>query len=166
MTSAYIGIGSNQSDRVSLIRTAINYLCEIPDTRVSVVSKFYESAAVTLGEAQPDYINAAIALETDLTASDVLRQLHAIEARMGRPLPRAKWQPRPIDLDLLDFNRMISETPELQLPHPEIAKRLFVLLPLRDIAPAWIHPKTRESIDALVATCCKHGDQRIRPLSC
>lgn len=156
MTHAYIGIGSNQDDRVSLIHTAIQFLREIPETTVTAVSPLYESAAVTKGDAQPDYINGAVAVETALSAEALLQSLHAIEARMGRPLPRAKWQPRPIDLDLLTYGTLVSETSELLLPHPEIPKRLFVLMPLRDIAPAWIHPATGESITTLITLCSKH----------
>lgn len=156
MITAYIGIGSNQDDRVSLIQTAIQFLSEIPETTVIAVSALYESAAVTLGDVQPDYINGAIAVETTLSAEGLLQNLHGIEARMGRPLPRAKWQPRPIDLDLLSFGETVSNTDTLQLPHPEIAKRLFVLNPLRDIAPAWVHPATGQSINDLIILCSKH----------
>lgn len=156
MTTALIGIGSNQGDRVSLIHTAIGFLQEIPETTVTTVSSLYESAAVTMGDAQPNYINGAIAVETRLSAEELLQHLHAIEARMGRQRTRAKWQPRPIDLDLLSFGETVSEAGHLQLPHPEIPKRLFVLLPLRDIAPAWIHPATGESIDDLIILCSKH----------
>ncbi len=156
MTVAYIGIGSNQGNRGALIRTAISHLHEIPESRVAAVSPFYESAAITRGDAQPDFINAVIAVETVLDARKLLYHLHAIEARMGRPLPRAKWQPRAIDLDLLAYGDRILEDSDIRLPHPEIPKRLFVLLPLRDIAPGWHPPVTGESINDLISLCSKH----------
>lgn len=156
MTLAFIGIGSNQGDRVSLVQSAIAHLHEIPNSHVTAVSPFYESAAITQGDAQPDFVNAVAAIETMLAAPELLQHLHAIEARMGRPLPRAKWQPRAIDLDLLDFGGGILEDSDILLPHPEIPKRLFVLLPLRDIAPGWIHPVTGVFINDLISLCSKH----------
>lgn len=166
MISATIGIGSNLGDRHGHIQTAITHLRAIPNSVLTTVSPFYETEAITLGEPQPDFINAVVAIETELSAKELLHHLHAIEAKMGRPLPRAKWQQRTIDLDLLIYGNKVSEDSELVLPHPEIPKRLFVLLPLRDIAPAWIHPKTQEPIDALITRCQQHGDQRIQRLSC
>ncbi len=156
MTTAFIGIGSNQGDRLKHIQTAIAYLKDIPQSQVSAISPLYESEAVTLGEPQPDFINAAAAIETELGAKELLHHLHAIEARMGRPLPRAKWQQRSIDLDLLAYGNKVSEDSDTQLPHPEIPKRLFVLLPLRDIAPAWVHPVNGKSVSDLTQLCSKH----------
>lgn len=164
--TAYIGIGSNQGDRLAHLQTAIDYIKAIPQAQLTEISPFYESEAVTLGEPQPDFINAVLAVETDLSATKLLHLLHDIEAKMGRPLPRAKWQQRSIDLDLLTYGNKVLEDSDLLLPHPEMSKRLFVLLPLRDIAPTWFHPQTQEPIDALITTCCKQGDQRIVQLSC
>lgn len=164
--TAYIGIGSNQGDRLSHLQTAIAHLKIIPQSQLAATSPYYESEAVTLGEAQPDFVNAVLAVETDLSATELLHHLHAIEAKMGRPLPRAKWQQRSIDLDLLAYGNKVLEDSDLLLPHPEMSKRLFVLLPLRDIAPTWVHPKTKTPIEVLIRNCQAVGDQRIVQLPC
>lgn len=166
MITSYVGIGSNLGDRLAHIQTAIAHLMGIPQSQVTAVSPFYESAAITHGDPQPDFINTVAAIETDLGAAELLHHLHDIEARMGRPLPRAKWQQRSIDLDLLCYGNKVSEDSDMQLPHPEIPKRLFVLLPLRDIAPAWIHPKTRITIEELIRNSQNSGAQRITQLAC
>lgn len=166
MTLAFIGIGSNLGERLEHIQTATTHLKEIPESTIAAISPLYESAAITHGDPQPDFINGVIAIETDLSAMDLLHHLHAIEAKMGRPLPRAKWQQRSIDLDLLTYGNKVLEDSDIFLPHPEMSKRLFVLLPLRDIAPTWVHPKTKTTIEALIRTCQAAGTQRITQLSC
>lgn len=166
MITTYIGIGSNLGERMAHIQTAIAHLNTIPQSQVTALSPFYESSAVTLGDPQPDFINAVAAIETDLSATELLHQLHHIEAMMGRPLPRAKWQQRTIDLDLLIYGNKVLDDSDIQLPHPEIPKRLFVLIPLRDIAPAWIHPKTKIAIEDLIRNCQMGTTQRVTPLAC
>ncbi len=153
MITAYVGIGSNQGDRFGHIQTAIDYVKTISQSQLIATSPLYETTAVTMGDVQPDFINAVIAVETDLSADELLHYLHAIEAKMGRPLPRAKWQQRSIDLDLLTYGNKVLEDSDIFLPHPEMSKRLFVLLPLHDIAPTWIHPKTKISIEDLIRDC-------------
>lgn len=165
MITAYVGIGSNLGDRLVHIQTAIAHLQGIPQSQVTLISPFYESEAITHGHPQPDFINAVVAIETDLGTTELLHHLHDIEARMGRPLPRAKWQQRSIDLDMLAYGNKILEDSDIQLPHPEITKRLFVLIPLRDIAPAWIHPKTKVSIEELIRNCQAGTTQRISQLA-
>lgn len=166
MILTFIGIGSNLGDRLAYIQTAITHLKTIPQSQVTLISPFYESEAITFGTPQPDFINAVAAIETDLGATELLHHLHDIEAKMGRPLPRAKWQQRTIDLDLLAYGNKVSEDSDTQLPHPEIPKRLFVLMPLRDIAPTWIHPKTKVAIEELVHNCQTNTNQRITRLAC
>lgn len=165
MITAYVGIGSNLGDRLVHIQTAIAHLQGIPQSQVTLISPFYESEAITHGHPQPDFINAVAALETDLGTTELLHHLHDIEARMGRPLPRAKWQQRSIDLDMLAYGNKILEDSDIQLPHPEITKRLFVLIPLHDIAPAWIHPKTKVTIEELIRNCQTGTTQRISQLA-
>lgn len=155
MITAHIGIGSNLGDRLAHIQAAIAHLKDIPQSQVTLTSPFYESEAITHGDPQPDFINSVAAIETDLGPAELLHHLHDIEACMGRSLPRAKWQQRMIDLDLLTYGNKVSEDSDMLLPHPEIPKRLFVLLPLRDIAPAWHHPATGHAITDLITRCLK-----------
>ncbi len=152
MATIFVGIGSNLGERMNHVQTAVAHLHTDSDWTVIIVSPWYETAAITLSPSDPQspYINGVIALHTTLSPHIVLQRLHTIEAKMGRPLPRAKWSARTIDLDLLAYDHTILENPQLTLPHPELAKRLFVLLPLRDIAPDWLHPTLHVTVSELI----------------
>jgi len=131
---AYIGVGSNLEDPHAQVRAAFARLGELPRTRVVLTSRLYRSRP--LGPmAQPDFINAAAGLITQLDSSSLLDHLHAIERAMGRPKQHERWGPRIIDLDLLAHGSERHSDARLTLPHPEIVKRNFVLYPLADIAP-------------------------------
>jgi len=131
---AYIGVGSNLEDPHGQVRAAFARLGELPRTRVVLTSRLYRSRP--LGPvAQPDFVNAAAGLITQLDSSSLLDHLHAIERAMGRPEQHERWGPRIIDLDLLAHGSVRHSDARLTLPHPEIVKRNFVLYPLADIAP-------------------------------
>lgn len=131
---AYIGLGSNQDHPVRQLRTAIKALASFPSTRLLVASPLYKSAP--LGPAdQPDYINAVAALETGLAPSALLAALQVLETRHGRVRGALRWGPRSLDLDLLLYGDAVINTPDLQVPHPGLPERVFVLYPLADIAP-------------------------------
>ncbi|PIR21488.1 MAG: 2-amino-4-hydroxy-6-hydroxymethyldihydropteridine diphosphokinase [Deltaproteobacteria bacterium CG11_big_fil_rev_8_21_14_0_20_47_16] len=166
MTTALIAIGSNQGQPLHQCQAAVEKLGTLLHTTVTQQSPWYQSAAVTLGEQQDDYINGVVELETALDAEMLLLSLQSIEQQMGRPEHHAKWSPRCIDLDILSYGDTLKTTPTLTLPHPEIPKRLFVLLPLRDIAPTWIHPKSGETIDQLIHTCQREHALQIEKISC
>ena len=131
---AYVGAGSNLSDPRSQVLTALARLEQLPRTRVPLTSSLYSSRP--FGPIpQPDFVNAAAGLLTQLSPQELLRELKAIEAAMGRPADRIRWGPRVIDLDLLSYGRVRSVDPQLTLPHPGIVERNFVLYPLAEIAP-------------------------------
>ncbi|MGH8369338.1 MAG: 2-amino-4-hydroxy-6-hydroxymethyldihydropteridine diphosphokinase [Gammaproteobacteria bacterium] len=131
---AYIGLGSNQDHPVRQVRSAIDELAQLPSTRLLKSSPLYKSAP--LGPAdQPDYINAVAALETGLAPPALLAELQTIERQHGRVRGASRWGPRSLDLDLLLYGEVRIDTPELQVPHPGLPERLFVLYPLADIAP-------------------------------
>jgi 2-amino-4-hydroxy-6-hydroxymethyldihydropteridine diphosphokinase len=131
---AYIGVGSNVDDPAAQVALAVSKLGLLPATRVVCVSPLYGSRP--LGPiAQPDFVNAAVGALTQLDARKLLGELQALERRFGRPPRHEKWGPRVIDLDLLVYGRECSYGGNLALPHPGIAERNFVLLPLADIAP-------------------------------
>jgi 2-amino-4-hydroxy-6-hydroxymethyldihydropteridine diphosphokinase len=131
---AYIGLGSNLSDPEAQVRGALRDLASLPRTRVVVVSRLFASRP--MGPAgQPDFVNAAAGLLTQMTALELLRELQALELKAGRPAVHEHWGPRVIDLDLLIFGAEQSGGPELVLPHPGVVERNFVLYPLADIAP-------------------------------
>jgi 2-amino-4-hydroxy-6-hydroxymethyldihydropteridine diphosphokinase len=131
---AYVGLGSNLSDPEHQVLVAAKHLAQLPRTCCVLVSPVYVSRP--LGPiAQPDFVNAAAGLLTQLSSRELLEELHNIEAAFGRPEKRERWGPRILDLDLLSYGRERSADTALTLPHPGIVERNFVLYPLADIAP-------------------------------
>jgi 2-amino-4-hydroxy-6-hydroxymethyldihydropteridine diphosphokinase len=132
--AAYIGLGSNLADPRAQVREGLRRLGELPRTRVVLSSRLYSSRP--FGPiAQPDFVNAAAALLTQLPARSLLMALRGIETAMGRPPQHERWGPRLIDLDLLAYGRERCSQPDLTLPHPGIVERNFVLYPLAEITP-------------------------------
>ena len=129
----FVGLGSNVGDRLGYLRAAVASLRATDDIEVVAASTVYETDPV--GPEQPDFLNAAVALETDLAAEELLRIFKRIEVDLGR-VPRERWGPREIDLDLLVYGDRRLETDDLVVPHPQIAARTFVLVPLEELAPA------------------------------
>ncbi len=136
---AYIGLGSNLQGPSGQLESAIESLSTIDGTRLIRRSALYRSAPFG-GIEQPDYVNAAAALLTALDARQLLEELQGIELRRGRQRDGMRWGPRVIDLDLLVFASQSIDEPGLTIPHPGIAERNFVLLPLREIAPGLVIP--------------------------
>ncbi len=131
---AYVGLGSNLADPSSQLRQAIDALAQLPDTRLLNHSSLYSSPAEgPVG--QPDYLNAVAELETYLSPSDLLEALQGIEDAQGR-CRGLRWGARTLDLDLLLWGTREQSSTTLSLPHPEIHNRAFVLVPLRELAPA------------------------------
>lgn len=133
MTAAFIGLGSNLDGPASQIDKAVASIGSLPESAVVAVSCYYQSAPLGPVD-QPDFVNAVIRVDTGLMATDLLQLLHGIERAQGR-IRRERWGPRTIDLDLLVHGDTVSSSTRLRLPHPGIAARNFVLLPLREIAP-------------------------------
>ncbi len=136
---AYVGLGSNLQMPAKQVDTAIALLNEIPHTRLIAASSLYRSAPVG-GIEQPDFVNAAAALLTTLSPSDLLAELKKIETRQGRERNGQRWGPRVLDLDLLAHAAAVIDEPGITVPHPGIAERNFVLLPLLEIAPELVIP--------------------------
>ncbi|MDR2450695.1 MAG: 2-amino-4-hydroxy-6-hydroxymethyldihydropteridine diphosphokinase [Candidatus Accumulibacter sp.] len=160
MSLAYIALGANLADPVAQVRAGIEALAALPDARLLCASSLYRSAPVGI-RGQPDFINAVAAMETALDARALLAALFAIEARFGRrrDFPRA---PRTLDLDLLLYDAATIDTPELEVPHPRMHLRAFVLAPLLEIAPdcripgrgradAWLSAVRAQRVEKLAA---------------
>lgn len=130
---AYIGIGSNLDDPVRQVKDAIEELDAIPDSVLAASSSLYRSTPMGPAD-QPDYVNAVAALDTLLSAEDLLQELKKIEDQQGRDRSGDKWGPRVIDLDLLLYGKKKINTDELTVPHPGMHKRDFVIIPLAEIA--------------------------------
>jgi 2-amino-4-hydroxy-6-hydroxymethyldihydropteridine diphosphokinase len=130
---AYLGIGSNLGDRLGYLQLAVEELVARAGIDVVAVSRVYETAPVG-GPPQDAYLNAVVAIDTDLDPFDLLRECQAIEARAER-VRAERWGPRTLDVDVLLIVGCSIDDPALTLPHPRMRERGFVLAPLRDVAP-------------------------------
>ena len=133
-TSAYIGIGSNLEIPVEQVRRARGSLAGLQRTRLVGFSPLYRNPAVGPGE-QPDYVNAVAVIETRLEPRELLEALQAIEVAQGRVREKVRWLPRTLDLDLLVYGDREIREDGLEVPHPHLRERAFVLRPLADLAP-------------------------------
>ncbi|HIE03190.1 MAG TPA: 2-amino-4-hydroxy-6-hydroxymethyldihydropteridine diphosphokinase [Candidatus Latescibacteria bacterium] len=138
MAVAYIGLGSNLGDRARYLREAIRRLKALPGTKLEAVSSFYDTAPVGV-EDQPRFLNAVVKLCTELPPKRLLEGLLEIEKKLGRKRTR-RWGPRTVDLDLLLYDDQVISEPELQVPHPRMHERSFVLVPLAELDPEVLHP--------------------------
>ncbi|MBI5056134.1 MAG: 2-amino-4-hydroxy-6-hydroxymethyldihydropteridine diphosphokinase [Nitrospirae bacterium] len=149
MPTAYIGIGSNLGNRENNCGKAIRLL-EANNIKVTKRSSLLETEPWGV-EDQPKFINMAVEIETDLGPDELLSVLKKIEVEIGRR-PAKRWGPRVIDLDILLYDDLIMKTPELEIPHPHISEREFVLKPLAEIAPEKLHPVLKKRIKELLST--------------
>ena len=146
---AYIAIGTNMGDRFGNYRKAIAKVRELPATRVTRESSLYESEPH--GRARKWFLNGVVEIVTDAEARDLLKSLQQIETDMGRKKDAASVS-RVIDLDILLFDREVINSKTLKIPHPELAKRSFVLMPLSELVPAFKHPVLDKTISTLLVT--------------
>lgn len=158
LTKCAIALGSNLGDSLTILKNAVATLNNTPGITVKSHSSWYQTAPV--GPPQPDYINACAILEVAVQPEQLLLTLLEIEIKFNR-LRREKWGPRTLDLDLLLYDNLILESPKLTLPHPRMTERAFVLVPLAEIAPEWVHPVTLNSIAQLLQTADCSGVQKM-----
>ncbi len=146
---AYIGIGSNLGDKLKNCRQAVEAIASDPRNRLVQCSPFYRTEPVGKRD-QEWFINGVAAVETGMAPGELLDFLLSVENRMGR-VRKEKWGPRIIDLDILFYGDMIVDEKGLQIPHPRLRERRFVLVPLNDIATGLIHPVFRRTVSQLLA---------------
>lgn len=156
----YIGLGSNLEVPERQLERAIVALAQLPSCRLVTVSSLYRSAP--LGPAgQPDYINAVAMLDTGLSPLGLLDALQAIETAHAR-VRNERWGPRTLDLDLLLYGQQSIDTERLQVPHPQLRYRPFVLYPMAELAPELVFPDG-ETLQALLQQCPADGLVKLRP---
>ena len=149
---AGIALGSNLGDRLGMLRTARAAIERLPKAEKPVLaSSIYETAPVDCEPGAPAFLNAVMEIGHAGSADELLKQLREIEATLGRPLEHAKNTSRTVDLDLLYFGDVAIRRPDLQLPHPRMHERRFVLQPLSEIRPELVLPEQTESVARLLA---------------
>ncbi len=145
----YLGIGSNLGDRQGYIQRGVKGLEANPQIRDVKCSKMIETAPYG-GVEQGDFLNGAVSLKTLLPPMELLAFLHKLEAEMGRER-KIHWGPRTLDLDILFYQDYVSCDPQLSVPHPDMANRLFVLEPLNELCPFYCDPVTGKSVGQMLA---------------
>ncbi|PSB03892.1 2-amino-4-hydroxy-6-hydroxymethyldihydropteridine diphosphokinase [Merismopedia glauca] len=142
-----IALGSNLGNSFQILAGALEMLDTTLGVRLEKRSSWYLSAPI--GPPQPDYINGCAIASTELTPPQFLATLQHIEHQFGR-IRTEHWGPRTLDLDLLLYGDLILDTPDLQIPHPRMGERAFVLVPLAEIAPDWVDPVSQLQIQELL----------------
>lgn len=140
---AYVALGANLGDAQGTVRAAMDQVARLPQTQLVAASSLYRTAPVD--SSGPDYINAVMAVDTGLTAAELLQAMQQIELQAGRERPYRN-APRTLDLDLLMYGELVQEDAALTLPHPRMFQRAFVLVPLHEIAPERV---TAEQLEAV-----------------
>ena len=153
MAEAYIALGSNMAGPHDQLDRALESLSSIPDIQIVAVSDRYQTPAI--GPSQPDYINAAAQLQTSLSPESLLDTLQSIEQQQNR-VRTVRWGPRTLDLDILLYDNIVQDTERLTIPHPRMAERAFVLLPLADINCQLALPGGK-TVSQLLANCSVQG---------
>ena len=159
MAAAYIALGSNLGDRAQTLSFAIDRLGRLGT--VTARSSFYETEPVGFQD-QPPFLNAVVAVETDLEPFDLLCGMLAMEREFGRDRNHSVLNgPRTLDLDLLMMGDCVVASTELSLPHPALAQRRFVLAPLAEIAPLLRHPLLKHNMTELLELLPDEGENRV-----
>jgi 2-amino-4-hydroxy-6-hydroxymethyldihydropteridine diphosphokinase len=145
---AYLGLGSNLGDRMSYLEAGARALAADPEITVLNSSSVYESAPAGYMD-QGNFLNAALSVQTTRSAQALLETMSRVEDHFGRQRT-IRWGPRTLDLDLLLFGNRVIESRQLQLPHPRLMDRCFVLQPLVELNPELVHPQTGRTL----SQCC------------
>lgn len=157
-----LGLGSNLGQSHLILHQALQMIDEIPGVDVQVRSQLYKTAPI--GPPQPDYLNACALLQTTLSPEQLLQRLLRVEQQFGR-IRRERWGARSLDLDILFYGNRVVQSATLDIPHPRLHERAFVLVPLNDIAPHWVHPVLAKAVVDLLTHVDQSGVEPFAGLS-
>ena len=153
-----IALGSNQGNSLEILESSLNALDLIPGIDLEQTSSWYQTKPVGTPQPQPDYLNGCALLSAEQTPEELLAILQATEMQFGR-VNKGTLQARTLDLDLLLYGDVVLNTPDLTIPHPRMNERAFVLVPLAEIAPLWIEPRSGNKIARLLKSVDTSGVQ-------
>lgn len=147
MARVVVALGSNLNDPHQQLKEAGNFL-EVISQKEVIKSSIYRSEPV--GPSENDFLNSVAILETSLGPEELFEQLKEQEKKQGRPSRYPKWTARTLDLDIIAWDNLVIETDSLIIPHQEYSRRLFVLLPLKEVLPHWQDPVSAQHVDELI----------------
>ncbi len=156
MSRVFLGVGSNEGDRLELISRAVKALGEVSGIHLIQMATISETEPIG-GPPQGPYLNTVVEIDTTRPPIELLVALQEIERRLGRKPSSQPWGPRPIDLDILLYEDRIVQEPRLTIPHPRMHERRFVLEPLVQLAPEIVHPLLHQTASALLAHVSAHA---------
>lgn len=156
---AFLGLGSNVGEREKFLNKAVSELKGLRDTKIVWPSSVYETDPVGKTD-QPKFLNAVVEIETTLEPKRLYAEVKAVEHRIGRTKTE-RWGPREIDIDVLLYDGVVFKDEEVTVPHPEMERRRFVLVPLKEIAPDLVHPVNGMTMEEL-AEACKDGGRVVQ----
>ena len=154
MVEAILALGSNVGDRARNLRSAVREIGR--EVRILEASSVYETEPMYLEKQRP-FLNCVLAIETDLAPSELLSRMLAVEKKLGRKRGGPRYGPRRIDIDIAFYGDQTLSTTSLRIPHPKVRERAFVLVPLSEIRPRLVHPKSGESVLEMLAPLEKKG---------
>lgn len=145
----YLGLGSNIGDKIKYINSAVEAISKLKDTKVIRSSSIYKTEPWGI-KSQDEFLNSVLEIESGLNPEELLFELKRIENVLGRK-NRVKWHKREIDIDVLFYNNVVLKNDNINIPHPEIQNRKFVLIPLCELNPGFIHPVLNETMECLLS---------------
>ena len=151
----FVGLGSNRGDRAAMLRKAAESIRRLPETSDVAASAVFETDPFGIVQ-QPRFLNAVMEIETALEPGALLKAAKDIEVALGRTRSE-RWGPREIDIDILLYDGVVFKDETVEVPHPGLAERRFVLVPFRDIGPDVVHPVSGLTVEEMAAACSDRG---------